>query len=243
MRLTPFFLLLAACQHDVAVLDVGAYEAIDNQSDAKMIVDEDASAGPPSRVELDCPAHTRATLDALVDEDGTLVITADGDVDTGDCFVHVPASGIRSIVVRGDGDLSSDAVFTDLVSLDVRGSGAVELWAVHNPRVAITVSGNGDVSIADLVTEDVAFDLRGNGTTEVAGSTEHADLSLSGSGVFLGADFLIEDLDADISGNATAEVTVTGSAEVAVSGSATVSVGGGGEVFPSVTGNGSITVF
>jgi hypothetical protein len=241
--------LLAACD-DSGTSEVGAFDSVDNQSDAKMIFDdgelvdegEHGLVDSPNGVRIVCAASEEDALDAWVDDD-QLIIEATGRGDPKMCDVHVYAPDVHHITVTGNGDLESDAVFTNLESVTVRGSGSVMLWGVHTDHTRFDVAGNGDVGIEDLRSADVDFDLSGNGVFTAAGVVDHAHLRLSGNGDFLASELIIGELDAAVSGNGTVEVNVTGTATISVSGSATVTVWGGADVFAVVTGSGSIEIF
>lgn len=214
-------LAVAACTPGTAErVSVGEFDSVDNQSGAKIAVigaekddvPDDFPNGVPhddaplfqGEVAIDCD---KEDVNAYVDH-GTLVIDAEAD---SDCEVQLVGDGLRSITVRGDGDVVAFGTLTGLHSIDVRGHGGVVLESVEIARgIDMFGRGSGEIIVGHLVADALHVGLSGNGDVTLRGAVDFASLDLSGHGSFDGSDLVIGDLDADISGSGDAIVYVTG---------------------------------
>ena len=250
ISLIPLLSLVGACVLG-ETRTVPAYQAVDNYTDAKVMLSASDTSGSPTSVRVNCLGGQDGKILLEGDESqillggnvrSTLVIKAEDGFDASGCEIGVPSMNIDTITVRGDGDLESDDVFSALTALDLRGNGTAQLAEIDADALDLSVSGDGDVNVDALHVGSVDFELGGNGTTTVAGDASEATLDMTGNAIFKGADFAIDTLTADVSGNATAIVDVTGAASIAVSGTASVIVDGGGSVKQDVSGDGSVSI-
>ncbi len=242
MRLSTslWFLALAGCD-SAQEREVGSYTAVENESAAKLRFDSDGSLDNQGSgwVSVACPTGAAVQLDTVVEAD-TLYIRASDETAVSACVVLIPAHSLRHLRVSGNGDVESDATFTELQSIEVSGKGSVELAGVSSPSLDVWIRGSGHVEIDWLESDSATFDLSGTGDFRAAGAVTDGTLWLSGTGDFWGADLVFTELVAEVSGSGNAEVNVSGNAEITVSGSSTVVVSGDGLIDAVVTGNGSV---
>lgn len=233
-------LTLVACESP-SVREVGDWTAVENDSAAKLRFDAlDATrAQHPHWVTVDCPGNAAISVETVVLA-GTLHVRGDDDGALASCEVVVPAATLHHLRVSGSGDVVSDAIFSELQSIDVTGKGNVELAAVTSPEIEIWVRGGGNVDIAWLATDSATVDLSGTGEMYAAGAVTDGWLAVSGTGDFWGADLVFTHLEADLSGSGNAEVNVSGAAELIVSGSGSATVSGEGTIDVLATGSGDV---
>jgi hypothetical protein len=199
---------------------ITGYLAVDNETDAKLVFSADEDSVAVSCDDIDV---TEVSLSLDGDK---LMISAEAD--TSSCVVTV-SSDVDTVESGGDGDVACDDEL-DVRTIDVRGNGNVDLAELHTDEVTVTVRGNGEVHIGDLQADKATFDLSGNGDTTVAGAVGTGALHLSGNGDFYGKDLVFDTLDADVSGSGSAEVNVGGTGTITVSGNGHVTVYGDGEI-------------
>lgn len=203
-------------------LDLEVFTKVDNESDADLEFADDVD---PGVVRIDCPDGLERDI-ALFVTDGTLVINADGDPDRGGaCLLGLPAPDIRSIIVRGNGEVVSRGTLRSLELVDVRGGGSVDLDTVIVPSIDLLASGNGDLTIHWLEAALIGIEIHGTGGMHLAGEGGHADLRITGSGSLDAADLVVDSLAAELSGSGDATITVTGLVELDVSGSGVLVTG------------------
>jgi hypothetical protein len=114
--------------------------------------------------------------------------------------VAVTFKEMKSISIRGSGDVHADRIKTPIFEVNVHGSGDVDIDHLEADaaalviagsgdvvlrgqasNVGIVIEGSGDVNCEDLPAKDVAVRVRGSGDTKV-NATESLQADVAGSG-------------------------------------------------------------
>ena len=114
--------------------------------------------------------------------------------------VAVTFKEMKSIAIRGSGDVHADSIKTPIFEINVHGSGDVDIDHLETDaaalviagsgdvvlrgqasNVGIVIEGSGDVNCENLQAKDVAVRVRGSGDTKV-NATESLQADVAGSG-------------------------------------------------------------
>jgi hypothetical protein len=104
--------------------------------------------------------------------------------------------------------LTFEITVKDLNSLNVSGLGTVEMSGLETKSLNLAMSGAGAIKIDKLAADSVSVNVSGMGGITLAGTANHADVSIFGAGEISAADLECKTANASISGVGTATVWV-----------------------------------
>jgi DUF4097 and DUF4098 domain-containing protein YvlB len=128
----------------------------------------------------------------------------------------------------------------DLKKLRLSGSGDIESDHIKSDKLSITISGSGEVEIADLKAEDLDVEISGSGECYLRGKVPQQSVYISGSADYVAGKLKSEYVDVTVSGSGDATVWAEEELEIRVSGSGDVDYYGYPRISQRVSGSGDI---
>jgi len=138
---------------------------------------------------------------------------------TSEIVYDISLKDIEKVVINGSGELKSDSLKGEMLTLKINGSGNMKANIEYDQLKAI-INGSG------------AYSLSGNAKTQ--------DLTISGSGKFFGKNLLGEDGKIVINGSGKSEMNTSSSLDIKVSGSGSILYLGSPAITQSISGSSKI---
>ena len=142
---------------------------------------ETRTVAPFTAIHLDAPA------DLVIDRTGTqsLSLTVDDNL-LGFLTSEVRDGTLYLAIAKDKSFQAKSAVFhvtvTDLRSIEMRGSGDVKANHLEGASLTVAVAGSGDAQLAGRV-DDLALSIRGSGDVDAGGlAAKHVKVVMNGSG-------------------------------------------------------------
>jgi hypothetical protein len=190
------------------------------------------SQGNEQRVQIEAPSEVRENIEAVIEEEGRLVIrrSDDGlvgqldrmlsDLDTDDIIVRITVTTLEDVTVSGSARVEGESpISADNLLLRVSGSGNLVLQ-VDADEVTTRVSGSGDMT------------LRGSSTSHKA--------TITGSGSIRADEMTARTAIVEISGSGDCRLHASETLNASISGSGRVLYRGSPQITRSVSGSGTI---
>lgn len=128
----------------------------------------------------------------------------------------------------------------EITLFDVSGAGEISSETIETNDLSIDVSGSGEIRVSDVSAESLAIRISGSGDVVAQGAVIEQGVYISGSGNYTAPDLVSNDVEIDISGSGEALVWATDYLTVNISGAGKVAYQGEPEVNRSVSGIGVV---
>lgn len=185
--------------------------------------------GAPS-VEIYGPDNIVPLLETYV-ENGNLIVKYKKNTsirNSGKVEVRVSAPAVNLLAISGAGDFKFKNGLTAPgdVSLSISGSGDIESNKIKCNALTIRISGSGDIDLKGVEATRAEMRITGSGDIDIAGKCADAEYSISGSGDINGAELKADNAVARISGSGAIKCHATQTLRGKVSGSGDVAYKG-----------------
>ncbi|MFH1853074.1 MAG: head GIN domain-containing protein [Candidatus Neomarinimicrobiota bacterium] len=137
---------------------------------------------------------------------------------TGPIRYHLTIKDVKRLSISGSGDISSDKIKSENLSLHISGSGDITLKEVNSDIISAQISGSGGCALG--------------------GSAVQQEIHISGSGEYKAPDLKCERVDVSISGSGDVKVWAEEELDVSISGSGDVGYFGRPAVYSHSSGSG-----
>lgn len=127
-----------------------------------------------------------------------------------------------------------------LEQISVAGAGNITSEALHVDKLSLDVSGAGNVRISDLQATSLKAKSSGTGNFEIKGKVTSQDVTVTGAGNFSAGDLECQTANLTITGAGNMKVWVTQTLDVNISGFGTVNYYGKPNVSQKISGAGSV---
>lgn len=111
------------------------------------------------------------------------------------------AGNALKLRIQGSGDISMRAAAFNSITLEVLGSGDIDLGKLTTETVTTSVSGSGDVRLSNIDASMVSSSIRGSGDIRLAGTVDRQIISIHGSGDVRSRQLRVSDVDVTIYGS------------------------------------------
>jgi hypothetical protein len=170
---------------------VAPFTAIELESPAVVVIDRTGTQGVSVTTDDNLLAFFTSDV-----KDGTLHLgtVTDKSFQANSAIYRITAGDLRSIAVRGSGDVTANHLESPALAISIAGSGDVHVDG-HVEELTLTINGSGDVDAAGLAARRAKVVMKGSGDATVNAS-EALDVSLTGSGDlhYLGSPKLTKDI-------------------------------------------------
>jgi hypothetical protein len=149
------------------------------------VVDVDVIQDGKESLTLEGDPETLARIDTAV-RDGTLEITYKRESRNynthGRVHAVVHARDMDAIALSGAGNVRSDALEGDSMTLSISGSGDMDIGRITAKRASLSISGSGNMKVAGAA-EDLKARISGSGDIKAAKlETQRAEIAIAGAG-------------------------------------------------------------
>lgn len=183
----------------------GAFTGVEQKGSFDIIL----RTGPVAEVMIEAEDNISSYIDTHIDNNTLVIRTKEGFSlkPTREIKIVVTAPSLSEVWSNGSGNITSESVISDGVSLTVgtRGSGNITLQ-VQSPEVKAESYGSGNIELSGE-TRKVTMESAGSGNLTADGlRAENASIEINGSG------------NASANASKTLDVTVRGSGDVSYKG-------------------------
>jgi hypothetical protein len=156
---------------------VAPFTAIELESPAVVVIDRTGTQGVSVTTDDNLLAFFTSDV-----KDGTLRLgtVTDKSFQASSAMYRITVSDLRSIAVRGSGDVTANHLDGPALAISIAGSGDVHVDGSVG-ELTLTIRGSGDIDAARLEAKRAKVDLSGSGDATVNAS-DTLDVRMSGSG-------------------------------------------------------------
>ena len=120
---------------------------------------------------------------------------------------YLTVTELSSLVISSSGDIESDDLQSDSLSITISSSGNVSIGGLDCTSLRVKISSSGNVDISELMADSINVDISSSGNLDIQkGQVQKQDINISSSGEYRARD--LESVSADVVLTSSGEATI-----------------------------------
>jgi hypothetical protein len=152
---------------------------------------------------------------------------------------YLTVTELSSIVISSDGDIETGDLQSDSFSITVSSSGNASISTLNCTSLSVKISSSGNVKVSELMANSISVDISSSGNLEIQkGKAQQQDINISSSGEYRARDLESVSANAILTSSGEATIRVSEHLTGSLSSSGNINYVGSPEVDVRMTSSG-----